>query len=84
MLRYAFIFFSFEFSAKRPKMAASEPTEQPSSTTKYDTFPFNTMPLMLLIHFWYQSPSTVDGIVIALCCHQLCDWDRYCNPVRFS
>ena len=27
--------------------------------------------------------GAVDGISIALCCHQYCDWDRYCNQVGF-
>ena len=26
----------------------------------------------------------VEGMVIALCCHQVCEWHRYCNPSFFS
>eukprot|EP00698_Gefionella_okellyi_P007522 TRINITY_DN1845_c0_g1_i2.p1 TRINITY_DN1845_c0_g1~~TRINITY_DN1845_c0_g1_i2.p1 ORF type:complete len:501 (-),score=97.17 TRINITY_DN1845_c0_g1_i2:1425-2927(-) len=25
-------------------------------------------------------PTQVRGVAIALCCHQLCSWDSYCNP----
>ena len=35
-----------------------------------------------LTHLIPTRCSAVKGVVIALCCHHVCDWRRYCNPAR--